>query len=176
MKDEKVIGDPRMEYFIDIMVRLQERGHDIATMPITLQSVHDVLAMADEITAEDLFDSWLGSSDDPDDNSFETLLVLNKEGMPAGALERVEAIVEANEIVYFQEFLHDTANDDAATWDEYMNRGNARSELGRFDEALQDYGIAESLADQPEHLKMIAGNKANLLRKINARETGRGTE
>ena len=176
MNDEKVIGDPRMEYFIDIMVRLQERGHDIAATPITIQSVHNVLAVADEIMAEDLFDSWSGSSDGPDDYSFETFRVLNKEAVPAGALERIEAIVEANEIVYFHEFLHDTANDDAATWDEYMNRGNARSELGRFDEALQDYSVAESLADQPGHLKMIAGNKASLLRKMGGPDNDDGKE
>ena len=170
MKGKENSGDPRMEYFIDIVVRLQERGHDIAAMPMTLQSVRDVLAVADEILAEDAPSLSPWSSDGPDDNSFETLLVLNEGGMPAGALERIEAIIEANETVCFQEFFHDTANSDAATWDEYMNRGNARAELGRYADALEDYAVAEALADQPADRAMVASNRAQLLLKLEGRE------
>ena len=166
VSDERAHEYLRVEYFLDIMARLQERGQDIAGEPVTVRMVHNVLTVADEITAEDLFDSWPGSSDSPDGYSFETLRVLNKEGTPAGVLGRIEAIVEANEIVCFQEYLHETANDDAATWDEYVNRGNARARLGRLAEALRDYGAAEAMAELSEDRDLVRHNKRNLLREI----------
>ena len=156
----------RMEYYLEIVARLQERGLDIADMPLTFQTVQTVLATGDEITNEELLAKGLGPMEDIDNNSFNTLLFLGENGLPPGALTRVEAINDANEAVCFEEFFQNTANSDAHTWDEYMNRGNARGELGRHKEALEDYATAESLAEQPRDKAMIAQNRVHLLLKL----------
>ena len=166
MDEKKIIGDPRMEYFIDILARLQERGRDIAATPVTLRTVQDVLAVADEITAEELLDTAPVASREPDDESKRTFDLLNKHNIPSERLGRIQVIVEANEAVYFHAFLYETANGPATTWDEYMNRANSRAVLGRFGEAFEDYEMAETLAECPEDLDMVSHNKANLLRKI----------
>jgi len=166
----------RMAYYLEILARLQERGLDIATVPLTIQTVQAVLGTGDEIINEELAAGGLGPMKGVADNSFETLQLLSEEGLPAGALTRVEIINEANEAVCFEEFFQGTANGDARTWDEYMNRGNARTELGRFDGAVQDYNIAEALAERPNDKAMVRRNRVNLLRKIDARERGEEKE
>ena len=156
----------RTEYYLEIAARLRERGLDIAHMPLTLQTVQAVLATGDQIINEELTAKGLRPMGEIDDSSFDTLLLLSEDGLPPGVLNRIQTINEANETVCINEFFQHTANGDAVEWDEYMNRGNARGQLGRFKEAFEDYADAEALAERPAHKALIASNKMHLLLKL----------
>lgn len=156
----------RMEWFVEILARLRDRGVDMAAVPLSPETVRAVVTVSDEIMNEELVAAGLEPMAEAGDGSDETFELLEEYELPAGGLARVEMIIEANEAVAFRDFLESTASGAATTWDEYMNRGNARGTLGRIAEAFEDYAAAAQLARRPRDRSLVARNKRNLLLRL----------
>jgi hypothetical protein len=124
-------NNTRRDYLRRIVAGLQARGLDITTTPLSLELVKQVLAVSDEIISQMMMEEGMEPLG-PDDQVFETYRLLNEESLTGDALARVTAIFDANERAWFDLFSRSTANGEAESFNEYMNRGNARGELGRI--------------------------------------------
>ncbi|MFW6106723.1 MAG: hypothetical protein ACOC8H_01035 [bacterium] len=156
----------RTEWLVKILARLQDRDVDVTATPLTLETVRAVVTTGDEIINEDLAAQGLGPMPDFGDDSAEVFELLEDCELPAGGLARVEMIIKADEAVAFRHFFETTAESHATTWNEYMNRANARGHLGRFGEAFEDYATAESLAERQPDQQLISDNRQRLLLRV----------